>query len=75
MARKQRAAERRADRGRSPRMGGHRWAARKRGGVVVLSEKPAPKVGDRVKIWRAPFAGQLGLYDGMQQHERVRSDA
>jgi transcription antitermination factor NusG len=28
--------------------------------------RPSPRPGDSVRIWRGPFAGQMGLYAGMR---------
>ena len=44
---------------------------RERNGLIELPKRPGLKPGDLVRILQGPFAGQLGLYAGMQAHERV----
>jgi transcriptional antiterminator RfaH len=44
---------------------------RERNGVVQLPQRPSPRPGDTVRIWRGAFAGQLGLFEGMRPHERI----
>ena len=44
---------------------------RERNGLVELPPPPGLRRGDRVRITRGVFAGQLGLYAGMRGHERV----
>jgi len=45
--------------------------SRERNGVVQLPERPSPRPGDPVRIWRGPLAGLTGLHAGMRGHERV----
>jgi transcriptional antiterminator RfaH len=45
---------------------------RERDGLVVLPRRDGFKVGDRVRVVAGPLQGQLGLFDGMRPHERVR---
>lgn len=40
-------------------------------GAVELAPPPGMKPGDRVRVSGGPFAGRLGLYQGMRPHERV----
>jgi transcriptional antiterminator RfaH len=44
---------------------------RERGGFVQLPAPPQFHHGDRVRIARGIFAGQLAVFDGMRPHERV----
>ncbi len=44
---------------------------RERNGLIVLPPPPGFHHGDRVRIMRGVFAGQLGLYAGQRPHERV----
>jgi transcriptional antiterminator RfaH len=44
---------------------------RERGGFVVMPAPPTFRAGDRVRITRGAFAGQLAVFDGMRSHERV----
>jgi transcriptional antiterminator RfaH len=44
---------------------------RERNGLVELPAPPGFRRGDKVRITRGVFIGQLGLYDGMRSHERV----
>ena len=45
--------------------------SRERGGLVNLPKLPEPRPGSHIRILRGPFQGHLGLYEGMQPHERV----
>jgi transcription antitermination factor NusG len=45
--------------------------SRERNGVVRLPERPSPRPGDPVRIWRGPLAGLTGLHAGLRGHERV----
>jgi transcriptional antiterminator RfaH len=45
--------------------------ARERNGIVQLPQRPPPRRGDPVRVWRGLFAGQLGLFQGMRGSERV----
>ena len=44
---------------------------RERNGLITLPPPPDFQRGDRVRITRGVFAGQLALFDGMRAHERV----
>ena len=44
---------------------------RERNGLITLPPPPGFHRGDRVRITRGPFAGQLAVFDGMRPHERV----
>jgi hypothetical protein len=44
---------------------------RERGGLIELPRPPGLKRGDRVRITRGLFTGQVALFDGMRGHERV----
>ena len=45
---------------------------RERNGLITLPPPPGFHHGDRVRITRGVFAGQVGLYStGMRPHERV----
>jgi transcriptional antiterminator RfaH len=44
---------------------------RERNGLIELPQRDKLKPGDQVRILQGPFAGHLGLYAGMQAHERV----
>jgi transcription antitermination factor NusG len=44
---------------------------RERNGLVELPSPPGFRRGDRVRITRGVFAGQLARFDGMRSHERV----
>ena len=41
------------------------------GGIVRLPKPPPFQPGDRVRVFRDPFEGHFGLYDGMAPHERI----
>jgi transcription antitermination factor NusG len=55
-----------ADRGRRVRVG------RKRTGTLPVSPCGRLQRGDRVRIKRGPLSQQVGLYQGMSAHNRVR---
>src|SRR5215475_4545003 len=42
------------------------------GGFVRLPQPPRLRRGQRVKVIRGAFEGQIGLYDGMSNRERER---
>jgi transcriptional antiterminator RfaH len=44
---------------------------RERSGLVELPSPPGLRRGDKVRITRGIFTGQLALFDGMRPHERV----
>jgi transcriptional antiterminator RfaH len=44
---------------------------RERNGLVELPSPPGLRRGDKVRITRGIFTGQLALFDGMRPHERV----
>jgi transcription antitermination factor NusG len=44
---------------------------RERNGLVELPADPGFRRGDRVRITRGVFTGQLAVFDGMRSHERV----
>ena len=45
--------------------------SRERNGLIELTKPRGPRVGSRVKVTVGPFAGQLGIFAGMQPHQRV----
>jgi transcription antitermination factor NusG len=45
--------------------------AREIRGAIELPQAPGMKVGARVRVLGGPFAGKLGLYQGMRPRERV----
>jgi transcriptional antiterminator RfaH len=45
--------------------------AHERGGLVELPRREAFRAGEAVRVLQGPFAGHLGLYQGMRPHERV----
>ena len=44
---------------------------RERDGLIELPPPPGLQRGDRVRIVRGAFAGQLALFDGMRSHQKV----
>jgi transcriptional antiterminator RfaH len=44
---------------------------RERNGAIELPKPPGLRAGDKVRIVRGAFGGQLGLYEGMRPRERV----
>src|SRR6516164_2926043 len=45
--------------------------SRERGGLVELPRRDGLRPGEQVRVLQGPFAGHLGLYQGMRPHERV----
>jgi transcriptional antiterminator RfaH len=45
--------------------------ARETGGLIELPRPPKFRPGDRVRVLHGPFAGHVGLYQGMKPRERV----
>ena len=45
--------------------------SRERGGLIELPKRALARPGDRLRVIRGPFAGQVGLYAGMKPRERV----
>ena len=45
--------------------------AREMNGLIELPKPPKFRPGDRVRVLHGPFAGHVGLYQGMKPRERV----
>jgi transcriptional antiterminator RfaH len=45
--------------------------SRERGGLIELPRRDGLRPGEQVRVLQGPFAGHLGLYQGMRPHERV----
>jgi transcriptional antiterminator RfaH len=45
--------------------------ARETGGLIDLPRPPKFRAGDRLRVIDGPFAGHVGLYQGMKPRERV----